>query len=101
MLNNSADDQSMLVATACCLHRAATYERSPTFTRWFTMALLSYLVTETVYHSIADEQMVHELSFFVGCLVVAYYTRRLIRKRVAKREDRQKLTRLIWLAVCE
>jgi len=65
------------------------------------MALLSYLITETVYHSIADEQMIHELSFFVGCLVVAYYTRGLIRSRVAKSEDQRKLTRLIWLAVCK
>lgn len=84
----------MLVASACVFHRAMTFNQSTLFSRRFTAVLLLPLGIETVYHTIADEEAVHQLSFLLLIILVAIKTRALIKSRVQRSEDRQRLRAL-------
>ncbi|KAG9669233.1 alkaline phytoceramidase, partial [Aureobasidium melanogenum] len=86
-----ADDTSMIVATSIVLHRAMTYQRSNSFTRWFSSLLILAVIAETAYHTIKDEQMVHELSFVLLIVIVAIKTRSLIKLRVRNPKVKQML----------
>ncbi|KEQ58682.1 alkaline phytoceramidase [Aureobasidium melanogenum CBS 110374] len=86
-----ADDTSMIIATSIVLHRAMTYQRSDSYSRWFGGLLVLAAITETAYHTIKDEQIVHELSFVVLIIVVASKTRSLIKLRVHNPLDKQML----------
>lgn len=92
----TADDTSMQVATACVLHRAASFGNSEQYSRNVALLLITSLTIEGLYHSIMDEHVVHELTFLFLILVVVALTRSLIRKRVLKTEDKQ---RLKWLSI--
>lgn len=81
----------MIVATSVVLHRAMTYQRSHSFTRWFSSLLILAVIAETAYHTIKDEQMVHELSFVLLIVIVAIKTRSLIKLRVRNPKDKQML----------
>jgi dihydroceramidase len=72
----------MVVATSVVCHRAMTYNQSACFYRWFSSLLLFAVLTETAYHIITDEQVVHELSFIFVIVVVAIKTCSLIKLRV-------------------
>lgn len=84
----------MHVATACVLHRAATFGSTEQYSRKVALALISLISIETIYHSIMDEHVVHELLFLFLLLLVIYQTRSLIHRRVEKREDKTMLKRL-------
>ncbi|KAH0284955.1 hypothetical protein KCU62_g7904, partial [Aureobasidium sp. EXF-3399] len=71
-----ADDTSMIVATSIVCYRAMTY-------------------SETGYHTVKDEQMVHELSFVSLIVVVAIKTRSLIKLRVHNPKDKEMLHRAV------
>ncbi|KAG9606163.1 alkaline phytoceramidase, partial [Aureobasidium melanogenum] len=86
-----ADDTSMIVATSIVLHRAMTFQRSNSYTRWFSGLLVLAVIAETAYHTIKDEQMVHELSFVLLIIAVAVKTRSLIKLRVHNTKDKQML----------
>ncbi|KAG9660278.1 alkaline phytoceramidase, partial [Aureobasidium melanogenum] len=90
-----ADDTSMIVATSIVLHRAMTFQRSHSFTRWFSSLLILAVIAETAYHTITDEQMAHELSFVLLIIVVAIKTRSLIILRVHNPKDEQMLQNAI------
>jgi dihydroceramidase len=91
----AADDTSMIVATSVVCHRAVTYRQSPSFTRLFSAALVFAVLAETAYHTITDEQMVHELSFFFLIIVVAINTRSLIKLRVKNPDDQNLLQKAV------
>jgi len=84
----------MQVASACVLHRALTFDKDSATTLWTTVAIVAAIAAETAYHSITDEQTVHELFFLALIVLVSIKTRSLIKGRVAAREDRKMLTRL-------
>ena len=84
----------MQVASACVLHRAMTFDKNPETTFWTTIAIVTAIAVETAYHSIADEQIVHELLFLALIVLVSIKTRSLIKARVAAKEDRKVLMRL-------
>lgn len=84
----------MQVASACVLHRAMTFDKDSSTTHWITVAIVAAITIETAYHSIADEQTVHELFFLALIVLVSIKTRGLIKSRVAASEDRKMLTRL-------
>ncbi|KAG9604230.1 alkaline phytoceramidase, partial [Aureobasidium melanogenum] len=86
-----ADDTSMIVATSIVLHRAMTFERDHSFRRWFSSLLILAVIAETAYHTIKDEQSVHELSFVLLIVAVAIKTRSLIKLRVHNPKDKQML----------
>jgi len=88
-----ADDTSMLVASACVLHRAYTFDKSPASTKTFTTILITLLGIETAYHVAADEETVHQLSFLALILLVAIKTRSLISTRVKDDKDKQRFTK--------
>ena len=94
-LTFEADDMSMIVATACVLHRAWTFQQSQEYTQKFTAVLLASMAVETVYHSFMDEEFVHQASWLVLLVLVCWRTRALIRRRVQSPEGKQKLTHLI------
>jgi len=91
----SADDMSMIVATSCVLHRAMTFQQSETYTRKFTTVLLASMIIETVYHSVMNEEFVHQASWLVLLVLVAWKTRALIQERAKTPEQKQTFSRLI------
>ena len=72
----------MSVATSCVLHRAMTFQQSETYTRKFTTVLLASMIIETIYHSVMNEEFVHQASWLVLLVLVAWKTRALIRERL-------------------
>ncbi|THY33975.1 hypothetical protein D6D01_02072, partial [Aureobasidium pullulans] len=90
-----ADDTSMIVATSIVLQRAMTYQKTPTFTNWFSGLLLLAVITETTYHVMMDEHTVHELSFVFLIVMVAVKTRYLIKARVQRPEDKNMLQKSV------
>jgi dihydroceramidase len=86
----------MQIATACCLHRAMAFGKSKGYSRNVALVLIISISIETVYHSVMDEHVVHELTFLLLILLVVRQTRSLINKRVERREDKQMLK---WLAI--
>jgi dihydroceramidase len=85
----------MIVATSIVCHRAMTYNQSASFYRWFSGFLLLAVLAETAYHTITNEQVVHELSFVSLVIVVAIETRSLIRLRVQDLNDKRMLQRVV------
>lgn len=90
-----ADDMSMIVATSAVLHRAMTFQRDEAYTRKFTTVLLASMVIETVYHSVMNEEFVHQASWLVLLILVAWKTRALIQERAKTPEQKQTFSRLI------
>ena len=86
---------SMIVATSCVLHRAMTFQQGKTYTRKFTAVLLASMVIETVYHSVMNEEFVHQASWLVLLAAVAWKTRALIQQRAKTPEQKQTFSRLI------
>jgi dihydroceramidase len=86
---------SMIVATACVLHRAMTFQQDTAYTQKFTAILLASMAVETVYHSVMDEEVVHQLSWLALLLLVAWKTRAMIQQRAKSPEQKQTLSRLI------
>ena len=84
----------MQIATACCLHRASTFGKSPKYSRNVALVLISGITVETLYHSYMNEHVVHELTFLFLILLVIGQTRSLISKRIERSEDKQNLRRL-------
>jgi hypothetical protein len=72
-----------------------TFQRTPAFTQKFTAALIALLTIETVYHSVMDEEIVHQLSWLLLLILVATKTRGLIKQRVTDEKDKARLSRLI------
>lgn len=85
----------MIVATACVLHRAWTFQQKPSYTRNFTAILLASMTVETVYHSVMNEEFVHQASWLMLLLLVAWKTRALIQERAKSPEQKRMLSRLI------
>lgn len=85
----------MIVATSCVLHRAMTFQQKATYNRKFTTILLASMVIETVYHSVMDEEIVHQVSWLILLILVALKTRALIQQRAKTPEQKQKFSRLI------
>ena len=81
----------MIVATSIVLHRAMTFRRSESFTRWFGGILILGVFCETAYHSMNDEQIVHELCFVLLIILVAIRTRTLINARFQSPGDKRML----------
>lgn len=94
IISESADDTSMQIATACCLHRASTFGKSKEYSRNVALALIGSITVETLYHSYMNEHVVHELTFVFLILLVIWQTRALINKRVERAEDKYNLRRL-------
>lgn len=84
----------MQIATACCLHRASTFGKSPKHSRNVALVLIGGITVETLYHSYMNEHVVHELTFLFLILLVIGQTRSLISKRIVRSEDKQNLRRL-------
>ncbi|KAH0365978.1 alkaline phytoceramidase, partial [Aureobasidium melanogenum] len=86
-----ADDTSMIIATSIVLHRAMMFQRSDSYKRWLSGLLVLAVIAETAYHTIKDEQMIHELSFLLLIIMVAVRIRSLIKLRVHNPQDKQML----------
>ena len=72
-----------------------TFRQSETFTRKFTAFLLALMAIETVYHSVMNEEFVHQASWLVLLILVAWKTRALIQERAKTPEQKQTFSRLI------
>jgi dihydroceramidase len=72
-----------------------TFQQDATYTRKFTTVLLSSMVIETVYHSVMNEEFVHQASWLVLLVLVAWKTRSLIQQRAKTPEQKQQFSRLI------
>lgn len=85
----------MIVATSIVCHRAWTYRQSAAFTRWFSGFLMLAVFAETAYHTLQDEQMVHELSFVCLIIAVGIRTRSLIKLNVKNSKDKDMLHKAV------
>lgn len=83
----------MLIASACVLYRAMTYDRSWPETKVFTTLLILSLSAVVAYHVATDEQVVHELAFVLLILLVGLRTRFLIKTRVKNEAQQAKFRR--------
>lgn len=72
-----------------------TFQQSEAFTRKFTAFLLASMTIETVYHSVMNEEFVHQASWLVLLALVAWKTRALIHERAKTPEQKQTFSRLI------
>jgi dihydroceramidase len=72
-----------------------TFQQSETYTRKFTTVLLASMIIETVYHSVMNEEFVHQASWLVLLVLVAWKTRALIQERAKTPEQKQTFSRLI------
>lgn len=72
-----------------------TFEQNEAYTRKFTTGLLALMVIETVYHSVMNEEFVHQASWLVLLALVAWKTRALIQQRAKTPEEKQTFSRLI------
>jgi len=84
----------MQVASAIVLHRAMTFDKDSTAMLLTTVAVVGAVVVETAYHSVSENQKVHELFFLALIMLVSIKTRSLIKARVAAKEGRKMLGRL-------
>jgi dihydroceramidase len=84
----------MQIATSCCLHRAMTFGKSKEYSRDLALILIASISAETIYHSVMDEHVVHELTFLFLIVLVANQTRGLINQRVKQADDRRMLKKL-------
>lgn len=87
----------MIVATSIVCHRAMTYRQSAAFTRWFSGFLMLTVFAETAYHTLQDEQMVHEISFVTLIIAVGIKTRSLIKLRIKDPKDKEMLQKAVIL----
>lgn len=72
-----------------------TFQQDETYTRKFTTVLLAAMIIETVYHSVMNEEFVHQASWLVLLVAVAWKTRALIQQRAKTPEQKQTFSRLI------
>ena len=72
-----------------------TFQQDATYIRKFTAVLLSAMTIETVYHSVMNEEFVHQASWLVLLVLVAWKTRALIQQRAKTPEQKQQFSRLI------
>lgn len=77
-----------------------TFDKSHSYTRNFTAVLVGLLSVEFAYHTVADEHVLHELSFLLLILLVGIKTRTLIRARVTNGREKLVLTRMTVLGAC-
>jgi 1,4-dihydroxy-2-naphthoate octaprenyltransferase len=71
-----------------------TFGKSKEYSRNLALILIASIGVETVYHSVMDEHVVHELTFLLLIILVANQTRGLINKRVKQAEDKRMLKKL-------
>jgi 1,4-dihydroxy-2-naphthoate octaprenyltransferase len=71
-----------------------TFGKSKEYSRNLALILIASISVETVYHSVMDEHVVHELTFLLLIILVANQTRGLINKRVKQTEDKRMLKKL-------
>lgn len=72
-----------------------TFQQSETYIRKFTTILLASMIIETVYHSAMNEEFVHQASWLVLLVLVAWKTRALIQQRAKTPQQKQTFSRLI------
>jgi surface polysaccharide O-acyltransferase-like enzyme len=70
------------------------FGKSKGFCRNLALILVASISVETMYHSVMNEHVVHELTFLFLILLVVYQTRGLINKRVQRVEDKRMLRKL-------
>jgi len=70
------------------------FGKSKEYSRNIALILITSISVETIYHSVMDEHVVHELTFLLLIVLVANQTRGLINKRVERKEDKQMLKKL-------
>jgi hypothetical protein len=70
------------------------FGKSREYSRNLALMLIASIGVETVYHSVMDEHVVHELTFLLLIVLVANQTRGLINKRVERVEDKRMLKKL-------
>jgi hypothetical protein len=71
-----------------------TFGKSKEYSRNLALILITSISIETVYHSVMDEHVVHELTFLLLIILVANQTRGLINQRVKQAEDKRMLKKL-------
>lgn len=78
----SVDDLSMLVATSAVMHQVFTFDKSPTYTLTFGLALTTVMTIFSIWHCVVDETTCHSILFGIMMLIILFKTRAIIHARV-------------------
>jgi dihydroceramidase len=95
------DDLSMLLAVGAVLHQLLCFEATTAQRRKYTALILGSVIPVAVYHVVANEIVLHEISFALMIFLVSRRTRALIKGRVKSEESRKALGRLTTLGICK
>ncbi|OCK83281.1 alkaline ceramidase family protein [Lepidopterella palustris CBS 459.81] len=95
-----SDELSMLVATGLVLHRVLTFDGTPAYRRNGAVILLGILIPISVYHCVADETLVHVMTFGVMIVAIGVKTRQLVRLRIKDSDVRMKVRKLERFGAC-
>ncbi|KAF2495802.1 alkaline phytoceramidase [Lophium mytilinum] len=89
------DDTSMLVATGFVLNRAFTFDVAPTSRRNRSLGLLAILTAVTIYHCVADEILVHVVTFGIMIVLVGIRTKQLVHTRITDLDEKKRVKKLV------
>ena len=84
----------MLVAAAAPFYRVLTFGKSKQWSRWFAYALFTWLTCASALYVVSDILIVHQVSFALICFGVAFKTRALMKERIKRSVNRQRLLNL-------
>ena len=83
----------MIIAAACVYQRAITFRKSQSSSLKYRIILTTALSPVVWYHCIADEKVVHEITFVILIALIALKTRALIQIRAFHDEEKKQLSR--------
>jgi dihydroceramidase len=93
------DDLSMFLAVGAILHQLLCFQATPAQRRKSTLAILGTVVPISIYHVVADEIYVHEITFAVMIYLVSKKTRALIKKQVKDEASRKRLGKMATFGI--
>jgi len=93
-----ADELSMHLAIGLVLYQVFSFDKPPAQKRRVLSIILGVLVPFFIYHSVADEFVLHVVLFFIMSVTVSYKTQSVIKERVKNPIDRKKMGRLAKFA---
>ena len=91
---NLADDLSMFFATGVILYRVMSFGRSSDAKRKMAYSITVVLSAIGVYHCLVVETIVHQGTFVLMVMVVAFRTANLIKTRIKVVQVKERMNRL-------
>ena len=88
----------MHLAIGLVLYQVFSFDKPPAQKRRVLSIILGVLVPFFIYHSVADEFVLHVVLFFIMSVTVSYKTQSVIKERVKNPIDRKRMGSLAKFA---